>query len=1147
MKLNLPEIKNKTNFVQHWQGLAGSSRALGLAQMAKAHDKPLLVISNDAPKLWQLQKEIEYFLKTQGNDDIPVMVFPDWETLPYDNFSPHQDIISQRLLTLYQLPHLKQGIVLIAVNTLLLKLPPQQYIEQNSLIMHSGQKLDMHEVRSLFEQAGYNAVSQVFSHGEFAVRGSILDVYPMGCEQPLRIDFFDDEIDTIRYFDPESQLSNDKVAKFELLPAKEFPLDESGITQFRQNFRSSFEVDLQKVWLYQEVSEGASPAGIEYYLPLFFNELATLFDYLPEQSLICTLGSHQESCDHYWHEIEERYQQRRHDVERPILEPRHLYLQASELNSLLKQQLRLQIDTAQADTQTIASPIPNLPIEHKADDPIHHLRRFVELWQAKSNRQSIFIASESPGRREALKDLFERNNLSCKTVSHWQQALDESVLTIGVAPLEQGFALDNLAIITESELFGEQVFQQRRRDAKQTQHAEDVIRNLAELHENDPVVHIEQGIGRYRGLIKLQSGDIEAEYLMLEYSGGDKLYIPVQSLHLISRFSGSNPELAPWHKLGTDTWDKAKKKAAEKARDVAAELLDIYARRAAREGISHPLDEKEYHKFCAEFAFEETPDQSTTINAVIRDMTSPNPMDRLVCGDVGFGKTEVALRAAFIAAQAGKQVAVLVPTTLLAQQHFETFSDRFADWPVKVAPLSRFATTKEVNETLKGLENGTVDIVVGTHKIIQQDVKFKRLGLLIIDEEHRFGVRQKEQLKKFRSQVDILTLTATPIPRTLNMSMSGMRDLSIIATPPAKRLSVKTFVREHNKPLIREAVLREILRGGQVYFLHNNVESIERTTRELEELLPEARIQFAHGQMRERQLEQVMRDFYHQRFNVLVCTTIVETGIDNPNANTMIIDRADKFGLAQLHQLRGRVGRSHHQAYAYLLTPAERKITKDAEKRLEAISSLEDLGAGFTLATHDLEIRGAGELLGDEQSGQMQAIGFNLYMDMLEDAVKALKEGKEPSLQQSLHNKTEVELGVAALIPDDYVGDVAARLSLYKRIANAKDKNQLDGLQVEFIDRFGLLPPALKNLFAISELVLEAEPLGIAKIDLVHSGIRIRFAQDTTIDPTRLIRLIQMNPALYRFEDKVILKILTEEEDLPELLKLIRQVLDKVS
>lgn len=1153
MLLPLPTLHNKKNFINHWQGLAGSSRALAIVEQAKQLSQPIVVVCNDASQVWHLQLEIEYFLGKNANEatQLPVFSFPDWETLPYDNFSPHQDIVSQRLLTLYQLPRLKQGIVLISVSTLLLKLPPRQYIEQNSLIMRTGQELDMHEVRSLFEQHGYHAVNQVYSHGEFAVRGSILDVFPMGCDKPLRIDFFDDQIDTIRYFDPESQLSEETINNFELLPAKEFPLDKEGIEAFRQNFRSAFDVDLQKVWLYQEVSKGNAPAGIEYYLPLFFNQLdenglETLFDYLPESSIICSLGVHDEAIDSYWDEIQERYQQRRHDIERPILEPKQLYLEKDQLNGLLKDGLRIRLEPSSPTQKALASAVPQMPIEHKAEDPAHHLRNFLTHWQGQT-----LIATESPGRREALKDLLERHDIHTQVSNNWEsssQHVTANRVEVGVAPLTQGFVVGKLAVITEMELFGEQAIQRRtvERDQKPSIRAEDVIRNLAELKEGDPVVHVEQGIGRYRGLEKLTSGDLEAEYLMIEYSGGDKLYIPVQSLHLISRYSGTNPELAPWHKLGTESWDKAKTKAAERARDVAAELLDVYARREAKKGFAYPLDETEYNRFSSEFRFDETPDQVTAINSVIRDMTAPQPMDRLICGDVGFGKTEVALRAAFIAAHAGKQVAVLVPTTLLAQQHLENFNDRFADWPIKVAALSRFATAKEVKETLKGLEHGTVDIVVGTHKIIQQDVKFKRLGLLIIDEEHRFGVRQKEQLKKYRSEVDILTLTATPIPRTLNMSMSGMRDLSIIATPPAKRLSVKTFVREHNKALIREAVLREILRGGQVYFLHNSVESIERTVRELEELLPEARIQFAHGQMRERELEQVMRDFYHQRFNLLVCTTIVETGIDNPNANTMIIDRADKFGLAQLHQLRGRVGRSHHQAYAYLLTPAERKITRDAEKRLDAIASLEDLGAGFTLATHDLEIRGAGELLGEEQSGQMQAVGFTLFMDMLEQAIKDIKEGKEPSLQQSLSQKTEVELGVSAIIPDDYIGDVATRLSLYKRIASAKSVDELDRLQVEFIDRFGILPPALKNLFAINELVLEAVPLGINKIDLVHSGVRIRFNQDSPIDPTKIIKLIQMNPALYRFEQNVILKILTEEEELKPLLKAIRLVFEKL-
>lgn len=1141
LTLTPPKLNLKTNFVNYWKGLAGSSRALAIAELAIESQAPLLLITDDAHQLWQLQKEIHYFLAEKGADEIPALIFPGWETLPYDNFSPHQDIISQRLATLYQLPRLKQGIILIPATSLLLRLPPQEYIEQNSLILHTGQSLDMHQVRALFEKSGYNAVSQVFSHGEFAVRGSILDLFPMGSDKPLRIDFFDDEIDSIRTFDPESQLSDEKLTKFELLPAKEFPLTEDSIAQFRQNFRSEFDVNLHNVWIYQEVSKGASPAGIEYYLPLFFNRLETLFDYLPEESITISLNDFGANVFNYWHEINERYSQRRHDVERPILPPEKLYLAQEALNQQLKQQRRIHIEPTLPDSPFVCAPIPMLTLDHKADDPLSKLRNFIDNW-SRNKQHRIFVACESAGRREALKALFKRHHISAITVNHLNEIekIEAQQVGVGVAPLSEGFAYNTIAVITENELFGEQVLQKRRQDNKPTPAAEDVIRNLAELKEGDPVVHIEQGIGRYRGMIKLDSSDIEAEYLMLEYAGGDKFYLPIQSLHLISRYSGSNPELAPWHKLGTESWDKAKKKAAERARDVAAELLDIYARRAAKKGISYPLDEADYQRFAAEFAFEETHDQTTSINSIIRDMTSEQPMDRLVCGDVGFGKTEVALRATYIAAQAGKQVAILVPTTLLAQQHFETFSDRFADWPIKVAQLSRFASAKETKQTLAELEAGTADIVVGTHKLIQGDVTFKRLGLLIIDEEHRFGVRQKEQLKKYRAEVDILTLTATPIPRTLNMSMSGMRDLSIIATPPAKRLSVKTFVREYNQPLIRESILRETLRGGQVYYLHNSVESIERAARELQELIPEARIQWAHGQMRESQLEQVMRDFYHQRFNVLVCTTIVETGIDNPNANTMIIERADKFGLAQLHQLRGRVGRSHHQAYAYLLTPAERKITRDAEKRLEAISQLEDLGAGFTLATHDLEIRGAGELLGDEQSGQMQAVGFNLYMDMLESAVNALKEGKEPSLQQALKHKTEIDLGVPALIPDDYVGDVATRLSLYKRIANAENSEQLDALKVEFIDRFGLLPDSLKNLFDITELTLSVSNFGISKIDLVKSGIRINFAQDTPVDPSKLIRMIQTNPALYRFENNITLKILTEEEAIEELLALIK-------
>jgi len=1040
--------------------------------------------------------------------------------LPYDNFSPHQDIISQRLLALARLPSLKHGLFLVPITTLIERISPRHYIEGSGFKFNRGDKIKLEEMRSRLERSGYRCVTQVIEHGEFAVRGSILDLFPTGSEVPYRIDLFDEEIDSIRTFDVDTQRSIDTIEKINLLPAREFPLTENAITYFRQKWREKFEGNPLSSSIYQDVSQGFCPPGVEYYLPLFFESTQLLLDYLPDDSLVIQIENIHKHAEKFWQEINERFEQLRYDISRPILSPKELYIPVEELFALLGncRQVYLQhakLEEAAGRINFFTKDFPELTINHKLEQPLEKLRNFLT-----QNESRILFCVESAGRREALLELLKTIEIVPNVENDWQGFLkNKYTVGITVVPLDEGMHLVKppICLIVESQLFGQQVLQQRRRKTKAFD-SEAVVRNLAELDIGAPVVHIDHGVGRYLGLQTLAVGDHDAEFLTLEYGDKAKLYVPVSSLHLISRYSGVDLEHAPLHRLGNEQWEKAKRKAQEQVRDVAAELLDIYARRAANKGYKFKNTEMEYQKFAADFPFEATEDQQRAIEQVIADMTVEKTMDRLICGDVGFGKTEVAMRATFIAVQNSKQVAVLVPTTLLAQQHYENFKDRFADWPVQVEVVSRFRSAQEQKKILERLQLGTVDIIIGTHKLIQKDVHFKNLGLLIIDEEHRFGVQQKEKLKSLRAEVDILTLTATPIPRTLNMAMSGLRELSIIATPPARRLSIKTFVREHNNGLVREAILRELLRGGQIYYLHNEVDSIEKTARELEALVPEARVSIAHGQMRERELERVMADFYHHRFNVLVCTTIIETGIDVPTANTIIINRADKFGLAQLHQLRGRVGRSHHQAYAYLMTPNKKSMSTDAVKRLDAIASLEDLGAGFTLATHDLEIRGAGELLGEGQSGNMHAVGFSLYMELLEHAVKALKSGKEPSLIQPLHANTEIDLHITALIPEVYLPDVHTRLMFYKRIANAISSDALKELQVEMIDRFGLLPVATKNLFQITELKLKAEALGIKKIDASVQGGRIEFSDQPNINPEVIIKLIQKYPQLYKLD-----------------------------
>ena len=1150
-----PLPKNKSDHI-HWGNLQGSSLAMAVANAAMKTKGALVLVTADTPSALKLEKELSFFLqRPQANMSINVL--PDWETLPYDTFSPHQDIVSQRLQTLYQLTQPTPAIFIIPVNTLLLRVAPTDYLSQYLLMLEVGQKLDIDQFRQGLERSGYQQVNQVMHHGECSIRGSIIDLYPMGTDLPFRIDLFDDEIDSIRLFDPDNQRSSEIVDHIHMLPAHEFPTDKNGLDRFKLNYLAEFDTGSSfvnsKSSVYSHVQKGIMPGGVEYYMPLFFEKMATLFDYLHPDTQLVLQGDLKASVEFFWRDLEDRYEQRRYDNERPLLTPQKLFLRFEELFAGIKQWPRISIGHEKLEDKAGNT---NFPIERMQDIavkpqskmPLASVVQRLAEWERTGYK--VIFSAESQGRRETLLELLAKGQIKPKafeTLSDFINSDESLGICIGLA--EHSFLMfDNgckLAFITETELLGHKISQRRLREKRQATDENAVIRNLAELSLGQPVVHLDHGVGRYLGLQTLDAGGVATEYLTIEYAKEAKLYVPVASLHLISRYSGGDLDHAPLHSLGSDSWAKAKKKAAEKVRDVAAQLLDVYAKRAAKPGYAYPISWQEYQSFGDSFPFEETDDQIKAINAVINDMGSPNAMDRLVCGDVGFGKTEVAMRAAFVAANQGRQVAILVPTTLLAQQHYENFKDRFANWPFRIEVLSRFLSAKEQKQTMQDLIAGKVDIVVGTHKLLSDDIKFADLGLVIIDEEHRFGVRQKDKFKALRAEVDILTLTATPIPRTLNMALSGMRDLSIIATPPAKRLAIKTFVQQREKEVIREAIMREIMRGGQVYFLHNEVETIERTAAELAEFVPEARISVGHGQMREKQLEQVMSDFYHQRFNVLVCTTIIETGIDVPTANTIIMDRADHLGLAQLHQLRGRVGRSHHQAYAYLLAPHPRRMTKDAKKRLEAISSLEDLGAGFALATHDLEIRGAGELLGDDQSGQISTVGFSLYMDMLDQAVTALKEGKEPSLEDVLAKQTEIELRIPALLPEDYIPDVNTRLSLYKKVASCKTPTAIKEVQIELIDRFGLLPSAAKNLLQLAEMKLASSSLGIDKIEMSAQGGFVEFNADTNIDPGFIIKLIQTQPNIYRFDGPQRLKFAIKQPDNQERVKLVNNMLEQ--
>jgi transcription-repair coupling factor (superfamily II helicase) len=1109
-----------------WSNLHGSAMGLAIAEAARQNNELLVIVLEDQRQLHVLETEIRYFL--YPTDDIPILSFPGWECLPYDVFSPHQDIISDRLRLLGRLPQTRRGILLIQSTNLMQRLPPVDYVIGHTFSLQQYQRIDLETLKHRLVNSNYFSVNQVMSPGEFAVRGGLVDVFPMGGTVPFRLDLFDDELETIRIFDPDTQRSNKQVESIELLPAREFPMTEAGIRQFRSSFRRHFEGDPRQQTVYNEVSRGNTPAGTEFFFPLFFERTATLFDYIQKDTVFVTTGEFGDSASTYWAEINDRYGNANYDITRKVLPPNQLYMEAEELVSRIGEYAGIVLthaDDQSANWRADSNHNKQFPVDSRKDAPYQEL-----LAHLSGNESKILIVVETPGRREALEGVLSSSGIKTTQVQELRDFMIQSENSLGltVAPLERGLTSRALGIeiICESQLYGERVFQRRRR-SQQSRDPESIIKSLAELHIGDPVVHIEHGVGRYRGLQTLEIGGEHGEFVTLEYQSGDKLYIPVLSLNLISRFVGGSPDLAPLHRLGGDQWEKSKKRAREKAYDVAAELLEIEAFRSARKGNSFTINSVEYDTFNSQFPFEETADQQQAITEVIADLNSPEPMDRLVCGDVGFGKTEVALRASFVVASTGKQVAILSPTTLLAQQHYQTFLERFSDWPVNVAVLSRFNTRKQSADLVQQIAAGKMDIVIGTHRLLQDDIRFSDLGLLIIDEEHRFGVRQKEQIKRLRSQVDILTLTATPIPRTLNITMSGLRSISIIATPPVNRLSIKTFVRQWNKGVIREACLREIRRGGQVFFLHNEVKSIDRMAMELAELMPEAEINIAHGQMREMRLERVMQDFYHQRFNILVCSTIIESGIDIPTANTIVINRADRFGLAQLHQLRGRVGRSHHQAFAYLLIPDREYITNDARKRLDAIDSMEDLGAGFALASHDLEIRGAGELLGETQSGSIDDVGFSLYSEYLTLAVNAIKAGKlpEPDSDFQREKSTLVDLHVPALFPQDYLANIHTRLILYKRISNASDLEQLEELQIEIIDRFGLLPEQGKNLFKLTEMRLRAQQLDIRKMDIGEAGGTIEFFDDPVVDPAVIFAMIQASPHRYKFSGPNTFKI----------------------
>jgi len=1100
-----------------------------LGQREHLAGRLLAIVTADALDAQRLIDEIAFFAP-----DLRCALFPDWETLPYDTFSPHQDLISERLATLWRIyghgGAREADVVLVPATTALYRLAPPSFLAGYTFHFKVRQRLDEAQLKAQLTLAGYSHVTQVVSPGEYAVRGGLIDLFPMGSAVPYRVDLFDDEIDSIRTFDPDTQRSLYPVPEVRLLPGREFPMDEAARARFRSRWRELLEGDPTKSRLYKDMGNGVATAGIEYYLPLFFDETATVFDYLgqagPQGATLVLHGDLEPAFQRFWQDTSERHRMLHGDPERPVLPPSALFLSAEQFHLQAKAHPQIVLRTRAADGADAAdlaaqaypafAPLPPLAVVRGAEEPLARL----QAHQRASGRRLLVLA-ESDGRRESLLDFLRASGMNLPAFDSLAEfmASDEptgiatAALTAGFAWLEHG-----LDLVTETELFAAGPSVRRRKKQEQVSDVEALIKDLSELNVGDPVVHSQHGIGRYRGLVNMDLGERNAdgsaalqEFLHLEYAQNAVLYVPVSQLQLISRYTGVSAEEAPLHRLGSGQWDKAKRKAAEQVRDAAAELLNLYARRATRTGHAFRFSPQDYEQFANDFGFEETADQKAAIHAVIQDMISPRPMDRLVCGDVGFGKTEVALRAAFVAVTGGKQVAFLAPTTLLAEQHHQTLSDRFSKWPVKVAEMSRFRSQKEVTAAMKGLADGSVDIVVGTHKLLSEKTQFKNLGLLIIDEEHRFGVRHKEAMKALRAEVDVLTLTATPIPRTLGMALEGLRDLSVIATAPQRRLAIKTFVRNEGTGVIREAVLRELKRGGQVYFLHNEVETIENRRQKLQDMLPEARIAVAHGQMPERELERVMRDFVAQRHNLLLCSTIIETGIDVPTANTIVISRADKFGLAQLHQLRGRVGRSHHQAYAYLLVPDLEGLTKQAAQRLDAIQQMEELGSGFYLAMHDLEIRGAGEVLGENQSGNMLEVGFQLYNEMLSEAVKSLKAGREPDLLSPMAATTDINLHAPALLPHDYCGDVHLRLSFYKKLATAQTSEQIDRLLEEIVDRFGKPPPQAQTLIDVHRLRVLGQPYGVVKVDAAPGVTSLSFRPNPPIDPMRIIELIQKN------------------------------------
>ncbi|WP_118842291.1 transcription-repair coupling factor [Neisseria meningitidis] len=1365
MTYPIPKPREKSR----WSNLSQGSLPLALARYLP-HKRLKVVLTQDAEQALRLQTAWRFF---RPHDT--AVFLPDWETLPYERFSPHQDLVSERLSALWQIKSGAADVLFVPVATAMQKLPPVPFLAGRTFWLKTGQTLDIGRLKTDLVDAGYNHVSHVVAAGEFAVRGGIVDLFPMGSEMPYRIDLFDDEIDSIKTFDTDTQRTISPVSEIRLLPAHEFPTDSEAQKIFRSRFREEVDGNPNDAAVYKAVSNGHFGAGVEYYLPLFFeNELETLFDYIGEDALFVSLGDVHAEANRFWSDVKSRYAMAQGDETYPPLLPQHLYLSADVFAGRLKNYGQVLPDVSGKEHA-----LPDLAVNRQSDEPLQALKDFQTAFEGR-----ILLCAESLGRRETMLGFLQQNGLKAKSVSDWQGFLSaHEPLMITVAPLAYGFKLGGLqspnqqqttsasegegdavtdqtefsasatnplpsplpqereqsaaavsdslkaaavstesslplgtsnlhgqirqqpapspvgegwgegkavaaqtefpasatnplpsplpqereqsaaavsddlktksslhpvannlhgqirqqptpspvgegwgegkavaaqtefsaaatkplpsplpqereqsaavvsdslkaaavstesslppgksnlhgqiqqqpapspvgegwgegkavaaqsaiAVITESDLY--QYVARSRVHNRRKKHAavsDGLLRDLAEINIGDPVVHEEHGIGRYMGLITMDLGGETNEMMLLEYAGEAQLYVPVSQLHLISRYSGQAHENVALHKLGSGAWNKAKRKAAGKARDTAAELLNLYAQRAAQSGHKFEINELDYQAFADGFGYEETEDQAAAIAAVIKDLTQAKPMDRLVCGDVGFGKTEVALRAAFVAVMGGKQVAVLAPTTLLVEQHAQNFADRFADFPVKVASLSRFNNSKATKAALEGLADGTVDIVIGTHKLVQDNIRFKSLGLVIIDEEHRFGVRQKEQLKRLRANVDILTMTATPIPRTLSMALEGLRDFSLITTAPSRRLAVKTFVKPFSEGSVREAVLRELKRGGQVFFLHNEVDTIENMRERLETLLPEARIGVAHGQLRERELEQVMRDFLQQRFNVLLCSTIIETGIDIPNANTIIINRADKFGLAQLHQLRGRVGRSHHQAYAYLLTPEY--ITKDAEKRLDAIAAADELGAGFTLAMQDLEIRGAGEILGEGQSGEMIQVGFTLYTEMLKQAVRDLKKGRQPDLDAPLGITTEIKLHSPALLPESYCPDIHERLVLYKRLAVCETVQQINAIHEELVDRFGLPEQPVKTLIESHHLRLMAKELGIDAIDAAGEAVTVTFGKNNNVDPTEIILLIQ-NDKKYRLAGADKLRFTAEMENIEVRINTVKNVL----